>query len=190
LDFEQLDQEMLRKIEKDAENEREPSCNEYYYSESAFWRRQVPPGASTWQKIKRGRYNGEPDLVGALKLFDAAKYRAQKSGVEFTLRAGWIRDKIREGVCERTGIPFDLEGVYRNGRWQNPWAPSVDRVIPGGPYSPENCQIVIWEYNCQKCRSSEEEMAEKSNHYQTIYSKRDEECSHDPKTSKTAGKTA
>lgn len=179
MNFDDLDQDLLRVIEKDAENDPKPSYQEYYHSGEAFARRRVSPGASTLEKVKRGRYNGAPDLVAALKIYDRTKARCAANGIEFSLRAGWIREKIRAGVCERTGIKFDLDGVYRDWRWQNPWAPSIDRIVPGGPYSPENCQIVVWEYNCQKNVSSEEEMEEKSNELFSVLDKRAiEEAAH------------
>jgi hypothetical protein len=178
MDFDTLDKDLLRIIEKDAATDPTPD-SEGRWEIGMFRRVQTPPDAPWATKVRNGRYNGAPDLVAALKLFDAAKQRAEQKGIEFTLRAGWIREKIIAGVCEKTGITFDLEGVYRNGRRQNPWSPSIDRIVPGGPYSPENCQIVVWEYNSQKNISSEEAMEAKSNGFMTVMDKREiEEAAH------------
>ena len=63
----------------------------------------------------------------------------------FTLDAEWIRTRLA-GVCELTGLPFDLEPGKKMGRF-NPYAPSIDRIISGGNYTPENCRMIVMALN-------------------------------------------
>ncbi len=74
-----------------------------------------------------------------------AKRRASDSGKLCTIDENWIRSKL-EGHCELTGLPFDFEHGGKVGRF-NPYAPSVDRAISGGDYTPDNCRMVIMALN-------------------------------------------
>jgi hypothetical protein len=67
--------------------------------------------------------------------------RAKTQGVKCTLTAEWVRERLDRGVCEFSGLPFDLKKSSRDPR--NPYGPAVDRKIAGGDYSPENCRLVL-----------------------------------------------
>lgn len=58
----------------------------------------------------------------------------------------WIKEKLETGICEVTGLPFEL--VY--GKGKVPWSPSLDQIIPGNGYTPENTRVVVWLYNSAK----------------------------------------
>jgi hypothetical protein len=75
----------------------------------------------------------------------STRLRAEDKGLVFNLDAEWIRSRL-EGVCELTGLPFDLEPGNRIGRF-NPYAPSIDRRIAGGNYTPENCRMIVMALN-------------------------------------------
>lgn len=79
------------------------------------------------------------------KLVRAARSRKK---YPVTITASWVAEKIRRGRCEATGMEFDLSRI--DGRTRNPRAPSIDRIDPNGPYSPENVQVVLFAYNTAK----------------------------------------
>jgi hypothetical protein len=91
---------------------------------------------------------GGPQSKGVLyryaaRLIDAPRCRARDAGLAFELTPEWLIDKLR-GVCEVTGLPFDL--TVKKG----PFVPSLDRRVPGGPYTLENTQVVVFIYNLAK----------------------------------------
>lgn len=59
----------------------------------------------------------------------------------------WVANKLAAGVCELTGIAFELEG---------PWAPSIDRKSSNEGYTLENCRLVVWVYNMAKSTWNDE----------------------------------
>lgn len=64
----------------------------------------------------------------------------------------WVYAKLAAGVCEATGVPFKFtQGLFM---------PSLDRVVSGGPYNHENCQVTTLGYNLMKNRFSNEEAQE------------------------------
>lgn len=63
----------------------------------------------------------------------------------------WLEEKILVGVCEATGIPFDLNSVSSNTvHAKNPWVPSIDRIDSNKPYLKNNVQVVVYMYNVCK----------------------------------------
>jgi hypothetical protein len=83
--------------------------------------------------------------VRVTELLTSTRLRAEDKGVIFSLDAEWVRTRL-EMVCELTGLPFDLEPGRRIGRF-NPYAPSIDRRIPGGNYTPDNCRMIVMALN-------------------------------------------
>jgi hypothetical protein len=89
----------------------------------------------------------------AKALFHSARKRAKKYGIEFTLTREWITRRIERGVCEVTGLPFDMgvnhgDGSERFAR--RPFGPSLDRTDPAGGYTPGNVKVVVCVYNAAK----------------------------------------
>jgi hypothetical protein len=100
-----------------------------------------------WRKLQRANPNGR---YRAGRLLQEAKKRA-----EVTITLDWLADKISTGVCEVTGLPFDLTG---HGYPPNCFAPSIDRVDPAKGYTPENVKVVVWVYNRAKGPNTHEDV--------------------------------
>lgn len=83
----------------------------------------------------------------ALALWHSAKRRAENSGLKFNLTKSWIAKRLEVGVCEVTGIPFDLS---YGDHTRNPFAPSIDRRNPKGNYTYQNCRLVVWVHNAAR----------------------------------------
>jgi hypothetical protein len=75
----------------------------------------------------------------ALCLIATSRTRARKRGMEFSLEqhAGDIQRRIDAGVCELTGVAFDLSP----GRKFN--SPSLDRIDPKRGYTHDNVRVVL-----------------------------------------------
>ena len=74
-------------------------------------------------------------------MFHNAKRRAN-----CTITREWIENKLNLGVCEITGISFDLEPTLEFD--SNPYAPSLDKINPKQKeYTPENTRVVLTAVN-------------------------------------------
>jgi len=74
-------------------------------------------------------------------LVNVAKNRARKKGIPFDLDRDDIQERIDNGLCELTGIPFDLETPRA---WN---APSLDQIEPSAGYTNENTRVVLYAVN-------------------------------------------
>jgi len=73
----------------------------------------------------------------AVALLNAAKRRSI-----CLLTKEWLLPKLEKGVCELTGLPFDLSSPEQFT--QNPYAPSLDRINASvKEYTPENTRVVL-----------------------------------------------
>jgi hypothetical protein len=77
-------------------------------------------------------------------LYDIQK-RSKRMGTPCDLTVEWIETKFA-GVCELSGLPFD-KATPAHFSTRRPNAPSVDRIKPGGPYTQENCRVILWSLN-------------------------------------------
>lgn len=85
-----------------------------------------------YQSLPRGR---------AGKLVSSAKKRAEKYGVGFDLTREWAQRILEAGVCQITGLEFDM--VRTGSGCRNPMSPSIDRVKAGGDYTQDNCRVIL-----------------------------------------------
>lgn len=99
----------------------------------------------------------------AQALWKDGRNRARKKRVDWTLPKDWIADRVALGKCERTGIQFELENS--SGGWRNPRAPSIHRVDSSRGYTPDNCQMVAYQYNAALNEWPEELFAELAKAY-------------------------
>jgi hypothetical protein len=76
----------------------------------------------------------------------SVKKAARVHGVAFDLDLEWFETRISAGVCEMSGIPFDFSKPHHLGG-RTPNTPSVDRKNPKGPYTKENCRLIVWWLN-------------------------------------------
>lgn len=75
-------------------------------------------------------------------LLIAARKRAGKEKV--TISRESIIKAIENGVCQITGLPFDLTTPH------GPYSPSLDRTNSDGDYTDENTKVVVLIYNSAK----------------------------------------
>lgn len=68
---------------------------------------------------------------------------AKNLGVEFDLTVEWFQEKLNRGVCEMSGLPFDMETT----KHRSPNCPSIDRRDPKGSYTKANCRLILWFIN-------------------------------------------
>jgi hypothetical protein len=90
--------------------------------------------------------------VRAQRLYGNAQKRAKDNGWPTPdFGSLWIEEKILTGVCEVTGIKFDLTSQATNTvHAKNPWVPSIDRIDSSKPYVKDNIQVVVYMYNVCK----------------------------------------
>ena len=99
---------------------------------------------------ERHRFNREQYKANnpAQYLWSRAKARALRKGHEFTITKEWVQERLTAGVCEMTGLPFDLD--LGTAAEPNPWSPTIDRRDSRLGYTPDNCRLVTWVYNAAK----------------------------------------
>lgn len=83
------------------------------------------------------------------------KTRSKIKNAEFNLPLERIVEAFENGVCERTGIPFDFSSPTETHF--NFFAPSIDKKNPFGDYTIENVQIVCNAYNFGKGQMTDNE---------------------------------
>ena len=115
---------------------------------NAKWRSIRLSDPEAWNARRRAARAADPDkfrsaenmsrlsnpAVGQLK---TAKKRARIAGVAFDLDRSWFDAKFKAGVCELSGLPFEMKKRSQS-------LPSIDRKNPFGPYSKENCRLILW----------------------------------------------
>ena len=84
------------------------------------------------------------------RLWNAAQVRSRKRGTLFTITREWVMDKVDEGCCAVSGVPFCYEFTGEGKQKRRPFAPSLDQINPGKGYTPENTQVVVSIYNYAK----------------------------------------
>jgi hypothetical protein len=74
------------------------------------------------------------------------KERAKRNKADVTISWDWIVNKLKNGKCELTKLPFDLTPSKKGHA--NPYAPSLDRInSKNKDYTPENTRVVLHSVN-------------------------------------------
>jgi hypothetical protein len=89
----------------------------------------------------------------ATMMVNKARTRATEKGYACTITKEWVADKIRKGVCEKTGIKFVLDGGNKHKH-----SPSLDQIVPGAGYTETNTRVVVWIFNQARNAFSDEEL--------------------------------
>lgn len=86
-------------------------------------------------------------------LAEICKRRCRRTGVEFALPSGYIRNLWieQDGVCALTGVRMEYQPQGPgNFAMKNPVAPTVDRVAADAGYVPGNVRLVcFWANNAR-----------------------------------------
>lgn len=88
--------------------------------------------------------------------YTALKNRAKEKNLDFDLTAAFLQEMFdnTNGVCQQTGIPFDMTlGTKKN---RNPLRPSVDRISSDLGYTQDNVRVVLTLVNIAKSDFSDE----------------------------------
>ena len=72
----------------------------------------------------------------------------------------FIYAAIKDGVCPKTGLQFNIIEKGKNYRDRHPLTPSIDKIDPMMGYTEDNIQIVCWWYNLAKSRLTDQEVLE------------------------------
>ena len=91
------------------------------------------------------------------RLFAVCKSKAKTGNREFSITIEWIRERLKIGICQMTGLRFDLISLGSR-RMANNFAPSIDRINNDKGYTQNNCQMVVWIYNKAKGTGSHQDV--------------------------------
>ena len=101
-------------------------------------------GTKEYHRLWKQEYR-KTTLGKAGQLLGSAKTRASKKNLEVTITKEWILEKLNQGVCELSGVLFDMSPSGRKNR--NPKSPSIDRINSSLGYTPENSRIILLSLN-------------------------------------------
>lgn len=113
------------------------------------YRAKNPDACKGWHDRYRDRSYESPERR-AKRLLAAARSRAKLYGVAFDLTLEWIVAKLEAGICEATGLPFDISVLPPRAERQSrtpAFSPSFDRIERGGGYTQDNVRVVVFIYN-------------------------------------------
>lgn len=108
------------------------------------WKREWVKNNKEQYRARRKRYRNNTN-TRAIEMLSNAKYSANKKNVPFDLDIEFIRNKLDAGICELTGLTFNLEPL--DGGRQNPYTASMDRISPELGYVKDNVRMILWALN-------------------------------------------
>lgn len=97
----------------------------------------------------------------ATRMIAQTRVDARRADRIFELDKEWLLDKLKNGICEKTGLPFVLNGKDKQELNQktskHPFSPSLERKDSTVGYTKENTIVVCLIYNY--CKNVFEEEA-------------------------------
>lgn len=122
---------------------------ESYAARRKEWRR-TDPGYKEYMRLQtKKRYNylkeHEPKKLLLKRLLYYSRVRAKQKGIPHDITYDWLLEQIEDG-CPKTGFKFNFDP----NTIRDQYAPSIDRIDNSKGYTTDNCQVVIWAYNCAK----------------------------------------
>jgi len=107
------------------------------------------------QNKARGRrhYHVTRAWLPWLNAWQGSKQRAKKRGTPFTITKDWCEARWT-GRCEVSNIEF----ILSTKRSPYLFSPSLDQIIPGLGYTPENSRFVLHAVNALKGEGTDENM--------------------------------
>jgi hypothetical protein len=116
------------------------------------------------QRYRQVKYKADANTPKgrAYSLFKHAERRARDNDLPFDLTLEYVNEKLFNGVCEVTGIPFVFDyasskfTIDDGGNLRNPFTASIDKIDPTKGYTKDNCQFVVYMYNTCKNSFSDE----------------------------------
>lgn len=85
-----------------------------------------------------------PLKTNCSRLLASAKKRAAYLSMDYDLDLAWVVNKVSAGVCEVSGIPFEMSASRIMAQ---PFSPSLDRIDREKGYTKDNCRIILWGLN-------------------------------------------
>ena len=96
--------------------------------------------------IKHNAKNYSNPDFRAKGMLHAARTRCKKNGGKVTITWEWVAQKIKNGKCELTDLPFDLSGTKDGVK--NAFSPSIDRINPKNKnYEIGNVRVILQSLN-------------------------------------------
>lgn len=89
----------------------------------------------------------------AKMIMSQVRHRSKKARHTVTVSETVIVNKLRNGMCEGSGLPLNLANIQRH--WDNPLGPSLDRIESADGYTDDNIQLVCNMYNRGKNKHDE-----------------------------------
>jgi hypothetical protein len=126
----------------------------YYAARKAEYKAYRQANAS--RRHGRHRANHMRPIYRAYYMRNGARCRARNKHEAFALTLDRVQRALLAGVCEQTGVPFDLRKHATHKK--QPFAPSLDKINPRLPYSDSNTQVVTWQYNAAKGEGSDQDL--------------------------------
>lgn len=109
---------------------------------------------------KTAHYRRSTEEGVAAEMVRRKRYEAKSKNIAFDLTKEWVLNKLRKinWKCELTRLPMRCikdEESYSGFNWDSP---SIDRIIPGGPYTKDNVRFVLNQVNIFRQNGSDEQM--------------------------------